>query len=117
MQLRQVVDLLRCEVLSSEKTVDTVSVEACFDADLMSDALAYSRPGALLVTGLAALQAVQTADVADLAAVLFVVGKRPPRNVIDFADRRGIVLLSTQQTLHEACGVLNAAGLARTSKT
>jgi predicted transcriptional regulator len=78
----------------------------------MSDVLAFSRPGALLVTGLVSPQSAHTADVADLAAVLFISGKQPSEPVIMLAREKGIPLMTTPLSMFEACGRLFRAGLA-----
>ncbi len=111
MRLRDVAELLECEVVSGGGELDRLEINACFAADLMSDVLAFSRAGALLVTGLASLQAVHTADVADLAAVLFVSGKRPPPPVVELAFENRLPLLSTALSMFEACGRLFRMGL------
>jgi predicted transcriptional regulator len=111
MRLRELADLLGCQVVTGEEHVDRIEVDACFAADLMSDVLAFSRAGALLITGLASLQAAHTADVADLAGVLFVSGKRPAPAVVELACENNLPLLSTALSMFEACGRLFQAGL------
>ena len=54
-------------------------------ADLMSDVLVDARPGYVLVTGLANVQVVRTAAIADLAAVVFARGKVIPPEVLELA--------------------------------
>jgi len=83
----------------------------------MSDVLRYSQPGALLVTGLVSIQSVHTADVADLAAILFVANKRPAPAVLELAREKRIVLFITRLTMLDACGVLHDAGLKAAART
>jgi predicted transcriptional regulator len=111
MRLLELVELLGCEAVCGGELLAGLSVEDCFAADLMSDVLAFSKPGALLITGLASPQSAHTADVADMVAVLFVSGKRPAEGVCDLAKEKGIPLLSTRLSRFEACGRLYAAGL------
>lgn len=111
MLLRELIDLLGCEAVWGAELLDCLEVTACFAADLMSDVLAFSRPGALLMTGLASIQSAHTADVADLAAILFVAGKRPAPPVLELARDKQIPLLTTPLTMFEACGRLWARGL------
>jgi predicted transcriptional regulator len=112
MRLREVAELLDCEVVAGANQLDRIDVDACFAADLMSDVLAFSRPGALLVTGLASLQSAHTADVADLAGVVYVSGKRPAPAVVELAGENGLPLLTTPLAMFETCGRLFRAGLA-----
>lgn len=110
MTLEEVRQILRCEILCGEERLDA-EVEECFAADLMSDVLAFGRPNALLVTGLTGIQSVHTADVADLSAIVFVLGKRPPPSVLDLARARNIPVMTTPHPLFEACGLLRDGGL------
>lgn len=75
-------------------------------ADLMSDVLALSRPGMLLLTGLNNAQAVRTAAIADLAGIVFVRGKRPSEEVLALAREKGIPVMTTAFTMFEAAGRL-----------
>lgn len=111
MLLSDVIDLLRCEELLVLDHSRSTPISECFAADLMSEVLAFSGHGALLVTGLANVQAVHTADVADLRAIVFVNGKRPEPEVLQLARDRRIPLLSTRLTMYEACGRLHERGL------
>jgi predicted transcriptional regulator len=111
MRLREVMGLLRCEAVWGDRLVDGVEVVACFAADLMSDVLAFSQPGALLITGLVSIQSAHTADVADMAAILYVAGKHPSPPVMELAGEKGIPLLTTRLSMFEACGILYRAGL------
>jgi hypothetical protein len=111
MLLRDAMDLLGCEMVSGPAAANGRPVETVFAADLMSDVLAFSEPGALLVTGLSSVQSAHAADVADLAAIVFVAGKRPPAAVLELAGAKGIPLFTTRLSLFETCGILYRAGL------
>ncbi len=80
-------------------------------ADLMSDVLAYSLPDAVLLTGLCSTQVVRTAQMADVAVIVFVRGKQPTYDTIALADREGIPLITSRYGMFELCGRLYAAGL------
>ncbi len=80
-------------------------------ADLMSDVLACVKPGALLLTGLCNLQVVRTAQMADLAAVVFVRGKLPDAATLALANAEGIPLISSPFGLFELCGRLYEQGV------
>ncbi len=116
MRLQQIANLLDCEVLLGQESLAEIEVRACYAADLMSDVLRFSRSGALLITGLTSVQSVHTADVADLAAILFVADKKPSAPTLDLARAKGIPLLVTRHTMFDACGVLHRARLASATK-
>jgi len=117
MQLRKISELLECEVLMGHKRLDDLEVSACFAADLMSDVLRFSHAGMMMSTGLTSVQSVQTAHVADLAAILFVGNKRPNGAVLELAREKGIPLLTTRHNMFDACGILYAAHLAPATGT
>jgi len=110
LRLKQVVDCLRCEVLSGHDCLDR-EIDLGFAADLMSDVLAYAQHGGLLITGLSSAQSIHTAEIADMGAVVMVRGKQPPDEVIAFAQRRGLPLLLTPHSMFDACGLLFGLGL------
>jgi predicted transcriptional regulator len=103
-------ELLRCEVISGRDRLDGLEPTGFFAADLMSDVLAFAHPGNVLLTGLTSLQAVHTADVAEIPAIVFVDGKLPTEAVREKAAHRGIPLLATRFDMFEACGRLYEAG-------
>jgi predicted transcriptional regulator len=111
-RLQRIVDLLDCEVLLGRERLADVDIRACFAADLMSDVLRFSHSGALLITGLTSVQSIHTADVADLAAILFISGKRPGPEIVDVARTKGIPVLITRHSMFDACGMLFSAHLA-----
>jgi len=86
-------------------------VQGVCAADLMSDVLAYSISNAILLTGLTTPQVVRTAEMADVAAVVFVRGKQPSRETIDLANAEGIPLISSPYGMFEMSGRLHQAGL------
>jgi len=111
MLLREVMELLGCDAAWGLELAEGLPIAACFAADLMSDVLAFAEPGALLVTGLASIQSAHAADVAELAAILYVAGKRPAQPVLDLARENGLPVLTTPLSLFETCGRLHGAGL------
>jgi len=102
--------LLACEILAGEDRL-SLAVETAVASDAMSEILASPRPGALMITGLANIQSVRTADVADIPAILYVRGKRPNEKAVDLARRLGIILLATTAGMFDACGLLRDRGL------
>jgi predicted transcriptional regulator len=115
LRLAEIRDLLGCEVLCGAHRLDEIVTE-CFAADLMSDVLAFSKPHTLLITGLSGIQSVHTADVAELAGIVFVHRKRPSPQVLDLAAERELPVLSTPLHMFDACAALAARGLRGGSK-
>jgi predicted transcriptional regulator len=107
--------LLRCEVFAGSQHLDRQIMYGCA-SDLMSDVLAFSMRGALLLTGLINVQTIQTADIAELNAIILVRGKKPDDSVQALAQEKGIPLLGTPYSMYEACGILYRAGIPSTMK-
>jgi hypothetical protein len=80
-------------------------------SDLMSDVLAHTEPGSLLLSGLSNPQVIRTAEMVDVCAVCLVRGKRPEKATVELAKEMGIPLLSTKLPMYEACGRLYKHGL------
>jgi predicted transcriptional regulator len=110
MKLEAVRSILNCQVITGDDRLDEDVGVGC-GADLMSDVLAFIKPDALLLTGLTNVQAVRTAEIAEVRAVVYVRGKLPDKDAIDLAKEKGIVLLSTSLPMYESCGRLHAGGL------
>ena len=110
MKLSEVQRVLQATVLVGEEALGKEAGTVC-GSDLMSDVLAFTAPGSLLLTGLVHPQVIRTAQILDLVGIVFVRGKRPGAETIEMAGRQGIPLLSTELPMYESCGVLYRAGL------
>jgi hypothetical protein len=84
----------------------TASVWGVVAADLMSDVLVDARPGFVLVTGLMTVQAIRTAAISDLAAVVFARGKAVPPDVLGLAREMNVPVFSVRSSLFETAGRL-----------
>lgn len=110
MDLRELVDCTQGQLLT-DGTRPRLPIRGAGAADLMSDVLACVQPGAVLLTGLCNLQVVRTAQMADVAAVVFVRGKVPEPATIALANEEGIPLISSPLGLYELCGRLCRCGV------
>ena len=110
MKLTELIRLVEGKVLTNGNNLDREVTGGC-GADLMSDVLAYSRPNAVLLTGLCSTQVVRTAQMADVAAIVFVRGKQPTHDTISLANQEDIPLITSDYGMFELCGRLYAAGL------
>ena len=110
MKISEVVDILDAKILAGKEQVD-VEIDSAFGSDLMSDVLAFVNDRVLLLTGLVNLQVVRTAEMMDISAIVFVRGKRPDANIIELAETKGMIILTTDLTMYESCGKLYASGL------
>jgi predicted transcriptional regulator len=111
--LKDVLALLEAELLTPACPLET-AFQKVFASDLMSDVLTSAEPGSLLLTGLSNTHVVRTCSVADLAAVVFVQGKRPAAEVVDQALSENLPLIVTRMSMLEAC--FRIAGLVEDGK-
>lgn len=105
MTINGVAEILDCKVLSCKENLNDEVHTVC-GSDMMSDVLAFSKDRAVLLTGLLNPQVVRTAEMMDIICIVFVRGKNPDENIIELAKEKGIVILSTEERMFEACGRL-----------
>lgn len=110
MEIRAVKDVLAATVIEGEDRLDT-SFDHVYASDLMSDVLAFGKSNSILLTGLATQQAVISAHMAEFRGVVFVRGKKPKDAAAKFARDNGLVLLSSELDMYDAC--LRIAGALR----
>ena len=110
MLVREIVELLDCEVCCGAQKLDTEVRSAC-GADMMSDVLAFVREHSVLLTGLVNLQVVRTAEMMDIRCIVFVRGKEPDAALIERAEESGLIVLKSKFRMYPACGTLYAHGL------
>jgi predicted transcriptional regulator len=116
MQLKQIKELLSADIICGEDRLD-IDIGFAGGSDLMSDVLAFGKPGILLLTGLSNAQSVRTADIIEAKAIVYVRGKKPTEDGIALAIKRQIPLLSTKYMMYKACGILYSHGLSGVSDT
>jgi predicted transcriptional regulator len=110
MKLAEILQIIEGKVIS--KNVDlSQEIQMGSGSDLMSDVLAFTQEGTLLMTGLTNPQVVRTAEMASVRAIVFVRGKLPPAETTALAEEKGIPLLASKYTMFETCGRLYKAGL------
>jgi predicted transcriptional regulator len=110
MKLGDVLEVIEGELITADADLD-IEIKMGCGADLMSDVLAFTHEGTLLMSGLTNPQVVRTAEMADVRAIVFVRGKIPPAETVSLAAEKGIPLLASKYTMFETCGRLFQAGL------
>ena len=110
MTLKEIKEILKAEVITGEESLGE-EITFAGGSDLMSDVLAFGKPGILLLTGLSNAQSVRTANIIDAKAIVYVRGKRPEEVGIKLAKEMGIPLLSTNFMMYATCGLLFSHGL------
>ncbi len=111
LKLKDIKEILKAEVIWADEDLLELNIERAGAADLMSDILAFTKSGSLMLTGLINVQSVRTADIAEVSAIIYVRGKKPTEEAIELARARRIPLLSTKLHMYEACGLLFSKGI------
>ena len=115
MKISELQELLDAKVLACGENMNK-EVYSAFGCDLMSDVLACVTDQAVLLTGLVNPQVIRTALMMDMVCIIFVRSKTPTEEMIELARENGIVMMSTEKTLYNACGILYSNGLVGSSE-
>ncbi len=110
MKICDIQRLLGANVLCCEENLGKHVYAAC-GSDMMSDVLAFVKDQAVLLTGLVNPQVVRTAEMMDMVCIVFVRGKIPGSEILDLAKESGIVVMTCDKRMYEACGILYGNGL------
>ncbi|MFH0867277.1 MAG: ATP-binding protein [Bacteroidota bacterium] len=78
-------------------------VYSIYAGDLMSDVLAYGESGAFLLTGLNSIQTAISAYMAEFIGIVFLRNKIPNDEIRNFAEKKGLIIMSTEADMYEAC--------------
>lgn len=105
-----IVQLLGAACICGEKHLEA-PIRHAFAADLMSDVLRLNTENMLLITGMANLQVIRTAEMSDIPFILFVRDKKVTPEMKELAQENGILLLQCKQSMFKVCGELYKAGL------
>ncbi|WP_347838312.1 hypothetical protein [uncultured Draconibacterium sp.] len=110
MRLTDIIDLTQANVVAGDTKTDH-DLQKAFSSDLMSDVLTLDTEHILLITGLANVQLVRTAEMADIEVVLLARNKKASPEMIELANEIGLVLLETAFSIYRSSGVLYENGL------
>ncbi len=88
-----------------------VKLDKAFSSDLMSDVLTLEEDNILLISGLANVHLIRTAEMADIHVVLLARGKKSTPDMIELANENGLVILETPFSIYKTSGILYHHGL------
>lgn len=101
-EVEKIIKSLQASVIVGNN-IEGKFISDIYASDLMSDMLAYSKSGAILLTGLNSIQAVISAYMAELTGVIFIRSKIPNNEIKKFAEKKGLIILTTDADMYEAC--------------
>lgn len=110
MKISTMRELLNARVHCCEDMLERHVYSAC-GSDMMSDVLAYVKDQAVLLTGLVNPQVIRTAEMMDMICIIFVRSKEPSEEMKNLARESGIVMMTTDKRMYDACGILYTNGL------
>lgn len=110
MNLQEIANLINARIICGSEDMDC-SVSYAFASDLMSDVLTIEGSGILLITGLTNLQAVRTAEMADISHIVFVRDKHATQEMVNLAVENNMVLLECSYSMFKTAGILYDAGI------
>ena len=90
MNIKNLLEYIDGELLTKSADL-TREVKGGCGADLMSDVLASIQPDAVLLTGLCNPQVVRTAQMSDVAAIVFVRGKNRRKKPLNLPMRKAFL--------------------------
>ncbi|MDD2197700.1 MAG: DRTGG domain-containing protein [Bacteroidales bacterium] len=110
MKVNEIAKILDAKILCGKDNLD-LEFECAFASDLMSDVLTTEADGMLLLTGLANVQTIRTAEMSDIQGVVIVRNKTVSQEMIDLACENDIVLFECKVSMFKASGLLYQKGL------
>ena len=110
MKIADIVKVLNAKVITSAGKLDE-EVLYGFASDLLSDVLTVDKEQLLLLTGMANLQTIRTAEMSEIVCIVFVRDKKMTPEMIELAAENNIVTIESPFSLFRAISVLHDNGL------
>jgi CRISPR/Cas system-associated endonuclease Cas1 len=110
MKLQEIARTIDGQIISNGHSGDK-GYEMAFSSDLMSDVLTLKNDNVVLITGLATLQTIRTAEMADINCIIFVRNKKVSQEMIQLAIESGIDLIECKYSMFRTSGLLFKSGL------
>ena len=110
MKIKDIIELTQATVVAG-KVSEVHEIDKAFSSDLMSDVLTLEEDGILLISGLANIQLLRTAEMADIHFVLLARNKKASSEMIELANENRLVLMETPFSIFRASGELFSRGL------
>lgn len=108
MKVKDIIELLNCEVITPCAENLEREVNKFVASDLMSDVLIIDDDIDVLVTSLSTVQALRTSDIVCACCVVIVNNKPIMADMNDMAMDLDLTLLRTKLTTFEACSKISA---------
>lgn len=110
MKLKDIAEVTGSRVVCGEDRLNE-DVDTAFASDLLSDVLTLQAGNFLLITGLANIQTLRTAEMADISYIVLARRKIAPPEFIQMACENGFVVMECPYSMFRTCGLLFRAGI------
>lgn len=110
MKLAEIASILEAKIVCGTHS-ENDEIKYGFSSDLMSDVLTLDIDNMLLITGLANVQTIRTAEMSDIKYIVFVRNKKASADILKLATENGMIILESPFSLFKASGLLFNAGL------
>ena len=110
MKIKDIAQLISGTIMHGEDKSEN-NVEYAFASDLMSDVLRVEKKNLLLITGLANIQTIRTAELSDISYIIFARNKKISPDMKILAAENDIVLMESPLSMFRISGELFKAGI------
>lgn len=110
MKLKDLAALVEGKIVCGGERAEE-NVDFAFASDLMSDVLTLRDRDFILLTGLANVQLVRTAEMSDVNYMMLCRRKRANEEMLELARENGMLIIETPVSLFKASGLLYSAGV------
>jgi predicted transcriptional regulator len=110
MKIEDIVKILDGKMINGNEKLKH-EIETGFASDLMSDVLTLQAENMVLITGLANVQTIRTAEMADIDCIVFARKKKASPDIIYLAKENNIAIIECSYSMFKTCGLLFSAGL------
>jgi hypothetical protein len=108
--IRQIASILNAEICVPGPDLDQ-EITIAYASDMMADVLAFAVPGCALITGLRSQQVIRSAELKDLACIIFSRGKIPDSGMIELARTCDMSIMYTKLPMFTTSGLLYEHGI------
>jgi predicted transcriptional regulator len=110
MTIEKIATILNARIVCGEQRYQHEITHA-FASDLMSDVLTLKDDNVLLITGLANVQTMRTAEMSDIQCIVFARNKKITPEMIELAKDNDIIVLECSYSVFRTCGLLYKEGV------
>lgn len=110
MKISKLIEIVQGELICGENRLNH-EIHTAFASDLMSDVLTIKINNVLLLTGLANVQTLRTAEMSDITCIVFVRNKKASKEMIELANENGMILISSSFSMFKTSGLLYSSGI------